>query len=201
MGAMTTLHLAEIVDSTPSEGPGSRFAVWAQGCLRCCEGCCNPEMFDTEGGFEMPLQEVMERLERAVHRVEGISLLGGEPFLQAAALAPLAERARARGLGVVVFTGYLLEELKASAVPGTLALLAVTDLLVDGPYDRECASSRRRWIGSDNQRMHFLTDRYRDNADITEDHTQSVHVRVADGEMQVSGWPEMADALGSKDKE
>jgi anaerobic ribonucleoside-triphosphate reductase activating protein len=76
------------------------------------------------------------------------------------------------------------------------ALLAATDLLVDGPYDHARRSSRRRWIGSDNQRTCYLTERYRGHPDITEDHTQSVHICIRHGELQLSGWPGLADDLG-----
>ena len=192
-----TLCVAEVADATLSEGPGTRFAVWVQGCRQRCEGCCNPEMFEEGQGQRMDLPRLIARLERAAGTVEGISLLGGEPFLQAAPLARLARAARGLHLGVVVFSGYTLEELRASDLHGAADLLAVTDLLVDGPYLRDRASARRRWIGSDNQRMHFLSDRYRDHPDILQDHAQSVHLSISpDGDVQVSGWPSLAEALG-----
>ena len=93
--------------------------------------------------------------------VEGITLLGGEPLAQAAGAAALARRAQALGLSVMVFSGFTLEEIRASADPDALNLLAHTDLLVDGPYLRDRPEPRRRWIGSSNQRVHVLTDRYR----------------------------------------
>jgi len=193
----STVRVADIADATPCEGPGTRLALWVQGCQRRCEGCCNPEMFDEDGGRQVPVAELVRRGERAAaDGAEGISLLGGEPFLQAGPLAELAEAAREQGLGVAVFTGYELEELQQSGDEDALRLLAATDLLVDGPYLHEQRSSRRRWIGSDNQRMHFLTDRYRDHPDILEDGTQGVHIRIADGEVQLSGWPALADAVG-----
>jgi anaerobic ribonucleoside-triphosphate reductase activating protein len=60
----------------------------------------------------------------------------------------------------MVFTGYLLDELRARRDPAVDALLAAVDLLVDGPFDRTRAERTRRWIGSKNQTLHFLTDRY-----------------------------------------
>src|SRR5690606_38213583 len=93
-------------------------------------------------------------------------LLGGEPFAQAEALADVARRVREQaGLSAMVFTGYTLEQLRAAQRPDWDALLGATDLLVDGLYVREQFETRRRWIGSANQRAHFLTDRYARLAD------------------------------------
>src|SRR5439155_27213849 len=84
-------------------------------------------------------------------------------FAQAAAAAALAGAARARGKTVMVFSGYTLAELRARD-DGTAALLAATDLLVDGRYERDLPEPApplgRRWIGSSNQMMHFLTAAY-----------------------------------------
>ena len=57
----------------------------------------------------------------------------------------------------MVFTGHTLED--ARRLPEAAELLAETDILVDGPYVREQPETRRRWIGSTNQRVHFLSDR------------------------------------------
>jgi hypothetical protein len=39
--------------------------------------------------------------------------------------------------------------------------IGVTDLLLDGPYVRDLTDTSRPWLGSSNQRYHFLTPRYR----------------------------------------
>src|SRR5262249_61154693 len=93
--------------------------------------------------------------------IEGITLLGGEPLAHADGAAALAGDVRGRGLSIMVFSGYTLEQARAMADPHVDALLARTDILVDGPYVRELPDTTRRWIGSTNQRIHFLTDRYR----------------------------------------
>ncbi len=89
--------------------------------------------------------------------IEGITLLGGEPFAHAAAGVALARAARELGLSVMVFSGYTIEELQTRPEPEVAELIALTDILVDGPYDREKPDTARRWIGSTNQRIHFLT--------------------------------------------
>jgi organic radical activating enzyme len=87
-------------------------------------------------------------------------LSGGEPFLQAAALADLCARVRAIDptAPVLTYTGFCLEELLTEGRPGYIDLLRQTDVLVDGPYLQEVPSSVAL-MGSGNQRVIFLGDR------------------------------------------
>jgi len=177
------LRVAQRVSSTFAEGPGLRYAIWVQGCTLRCAGCCNPEMFPREGGESIAIDDLVDTI--LAEPVEGISLLGGEPFEQADACARLAERVRTEGRSVMVFTGYRIEEIAGSP------LLAHCDLLVDGRYERSLPESRRRWIGSSNQRMHFLTDRYSPN-DPRFLEGNEVVIRLSRGELSVHGWPAAA---------
>ena len=79
---------------------------------------------------------------------------------QAASLARIAAAARESGLSVLTFTGLLYEDILQKADPDKLALLAYTDLLIDGPYLQAQHDTSRPWVGSKNQRYLFLTDRY-----------------------------------------
>jgi anaerobic ribonucleoside-triphosphate reductase activating protein len=91
----------------------------------------------------------------------------------------------------MVYSGFRLAELEAKIAddePGVARLLAATDLLVDGRYEREQPDSVRRWIGSTNQQLHFRTDRYR--ADAPEFRTgETIELRLVDGELVINGWP------------
>jgi anaerobic ribonucleoside-triphosphate reductase activating protein len=184
------LSVAQIVRCTEAEGPGKRYALWFQGCPLRCPGCCNPEMLPFDGGRRVALEDVLRDIEVAAmeHGVEGITLLGGEPLAHAAGAAALAQELRERGLSVMVFSGYTLEEARALPVPAVADLLALTDILVDGPYIREQPETRRRWIGSANQRIHFLTDRY------TADDprwllSNTLEIRLTGLELTVNGFP------------
>lgn len=188
------LRVAQIARATGSEGPGLRFAVWLQGCLLRCPECCNPEMLDPSGGEERTVAELSAELaETTTEGIVGLTILGGEPFHQSAGAASLAETARGLDLGVMVFTGYGYDRLRDAKHAGCLRLLAATDLLVDGPFVAARKSARRRWIGSENQKMHFLTPRYMGHPGIRSDYTQSVDLRVNEGEMLVTGWPDLVD--------
>jgi anaerobic ribonucleoside-triphosphate reductase activating protein len=198
MSEVDTLRVAQIVPRTEAEGPGVRFAIWTQGCPLRCPGCCNPEMLTFKGGEEWAVDALLEKI-RATDGVEGISLLGGEPTAQATPLARLAHSVRGLGLSVTVFSGFTLQELRASSQPGVDALLAATDLLIDGRFDRERPETRRRWIGSSNQTMHFLSPRY-DPSDPAFIAPNTIEVRWAKGTLQVNGWPSAAASLLGKSR-
>jgi anaerobic ribonucleoside-triphosphate reductase activating protein len=187
------LQVAQTVACTEAEGPGKRFALWFQGCPLRCPGCCNPEMLPFAGGTRMQLEAVVAAVEEAARAqgVEGITLLGGEPLAHAAAGAALARAARARGLTVMVFSGYTLEEARRLTDPAVAELLALTDILVDGPYLREQPERRRRWIGSANQQVHFLTERYRAD-DPRWLLPNTLEVRLRGREVSVNGFPARA---------
>jgi len=183
-----TLSIANIVPVTEAEGPGKRFALWFQGCPLRCPGCCNPEMLPFQGGTPTSLAELLRQIDAVATEIEGITLLGGEPFAHAPGAAKLARSVRERGLTVMIFSGYLLENLQTSTDTAVRELLADTDLLVDGPYQRDLAEPSRRWIGSANQRIHFLTDRYQAD-DPRWQKRNTLELRLSDGELTVNGFP------------
>jgi anaerobic ribonucleoside-triphosphate reductase activating protein len=185
-----SLQLAQIVPATEAEGPGVRFALWFQGCPLRCPGCCNPEMLPFEGGQRMGLAEIVNQIEKAVHTdgVEGITLLGGEPLAHAPAGAALARAVQERKLTVMIFTGFTLDEARQLPDPAVAELLALTDILVDGPYIREKPDTARRWIGSTNQRIHFLSDRYQ--ADDPRWYLpNTLEIRLRGRDLTVNGFP------------
>ena len=187
------LRVAQVVEDTEAEGPGKRFALWVQGCSLRCPGCCNPEMFGAEGGVEADSAELAARALK-VAGLDGVSVLGGEPCEQAEAVADFCERVRAGGLGVMLYSGYRLEELRALRSPAVERLLATTDLLVDGRYERERPEHARRWLGSSNQQLHFLTSRYRkDDPRFATPNT--VELRLSKDGLTVNGWPGGARGL------
>jgi anaerobic ribonucleoside-triphosphate reductase activating protein len=184
------LQIAQVVPCTEAEGPGRRFALWFQGCPLRCPGCCNPEMLPFEGGERIALREVVELVAKAAREqcIEGITLLGGEPLAHAAGAAALTREVHKLGLTIMVFSGYTLEEARTLPDPAVAELLALTDILVDGPYLREQPETRRRWIGSANQRVHFLTDRYRAD-DPCWLLPNTLEIRLRGPELSVNGFP------------
>lgn len=185
---MELLNLHRIVDVTAAEGPGLRCAVWTQGCSVRCPGCFNPQTWTTRGGTLMPWQDLVSRV-LGISGIEGVTLLGGEPFDQPGPLGEFAFAVREAGLSVMTFTGHVLEELPPSK------LLASTDLLVDGPFLADRPEPARPWVGSVNQRFHFLTGRYDESIFST---PNRLELTIApDGAIELNGFAttEVLEAL------
>ncbi len=147
------MRLAGIIPESVVDGPGVRFVVFTQGCPHHCPGCHNPETWDPSGGKEMTLKEILKLIKKKLKNIRGITLSGGDPFLQAAEMAALAREAKKLGLDVVTYTGYTYEELLAIDGPGFKELLEVTDILVDGPFLIQYRDIGLAYRGSSNQRV------------------------------------------------
>lgn len=189
---MSWINLASWLPATEAEGPGRRAALWVQGCQFLCPGCCNPAFLRIAPRELVTAESLVQRLATAQfeHDIEGLTMLGGEPMLQAQGLSELAVGARQLGLSVMVFTGYTLEELRSDPLPGSDRLLAHTDVLVDGRYVAELPEQHRAWAGSSNQRFHYMTDRYDRSIECTDGGNQRVEIRVTEaGRVEVNGWP------------
>jgi anaerobic ribonucleoside-triphosphate reductase activating protein len=184
------LNLARVRPRSRANGPGWRAAVWVQGCSIRCSGCFNPGM---QGHVAQRLLDP-EALADGLWRpdIEGVSILGGEPFEQAAACTRLAQRARARGLSVMVYSGYTHRFLRDSGDPVVQALLAASDLLLAGPFQAARATDGRGWFGSDNQELVFLTDRYDEGIRAQWDEAPVVEAWCDGGVLDWTGIPAVA---------
>ena len=185
------LNIARVLERTRAEGPGLRFCIWTQGCLRNCPGCCNAAMQPLVPRMLVPAQEMATRVLSAAkrHGLEGVTFLGGEPLLQAKGLAEVARSVRHAGLTVMVFTGFTLEECRSNPLPGVAELLAETDVLVDGPYLADHPEPKRNWIGSSNQRFHYFTDAYGSEIENAPAWRGVVEVRVEGDVLRLNGCP------------
>jgi len=178
------VNVAARVAKSAANGPGERFVLWVQGCPLACPGCWNPDTWDFSPRHRMTVDELEAEI-AAVSDIEGVTFSGGEPFAQAVALAELARRVRRRDLSVLVFTGYEMDELRS---PAARALLAETDVLVSGRFrlgERDLLLPLR---GSRNQRIHFLTERYRES-DVAAEVKMEVHLEP-DGRAVLTGFPD-----------
>ena len=194
--APDVVSVARFLASTRAEGPGERTAIWVQGCTIRCPGCFNPHMWGFRGGERVDTATLVARVLDA--GTAGLTLLGGEPFDQAAALARVAAGVRAAGRSVMTFTGYTTDELHRAVDAGradVAALLAETDLLVAGPFLADRIDRVRPWVGSTNQEFVLLTNRIADSVAELVAGPDRLEVTVdASGGIAVNGWAEL-DAL------
>ena len=194
-----SLRWSRFLPSTAAEGPGLRAALWVQGCSVRCPGCFNPHLWAEIGGTVTNTATLANTFvtDAVAAGVEGITLLGGEPFDQAEALATIAEAFRAAGLTVMTFSGYTLDLLTAWSAtrPDIARLLAATDLLIDGPYLRDAPDAVRPWLGSTNQGIRALTPAYADEVARIEKNggLDRLEIRISrDGRIDVNGWADDA---------
>jgi len=150
-------------------------------------------MFADDRGALLEAEELGERIATAPG-IEGLSVLGGEPFQQAAALAVVCRAVRKSGRSVMVYSGYTYAELEAQRAPEVDALLATVDVLADGRFEKDNPEHRRRWLGSANQQLHFITDFYSPE-DPRFLMPNTVELRYVDGQLTINGWPSTADAF------
>ena len=154
------IYLSHRERQTRVLGPGLRYALWVQGCKKRCPGCVFPEgqPLDQNGTY-VAVDELIGEI-MATQGIRGVTISGGEPFLQAKPLLKLIKTLRAQTkLDIMVYSGYQIEELQAKG-GDTAEILRHIDLLVDGEYI-ESQNTDTAYRGSDNQRIHALTPKYR----------------------------------------
>ena len=132
------------------DGPGIRSVIWFQGCPHACPGCHNPATHAIDGGYTMTIEEIIDGV--AKQPWKGVTISGGEPFMQAEALLKLVEGLHGLGKSVWIYSGFTLERLLES-VPQAREILKYAQTLVDGPYIRELRDPLLEFRGSSNQRL------------------------------------------------
>jgi len=144
------------------DGDGLRFVLWTQGCLHNCLGCHNPNTHDLEGGYLEDIAEICRQMDQIDYH-DGISISGGEPFLQAKELLPIVKHAKNNGMNVWVYTGFTIEELLTMEQAEIRELLEEIDILVDGRFVQALFSYDLLHRGSSNQRVINVKEYLKDN--------------------------------------
>lgn len=142
------IRIAGLVPESFVDGDGIRFAIFMQGCQRHCEGCHNPETHSLDGGRLIDTEEIISSIKKNP-LLDGITLTGGEPFLQVEAANEVACAAKNLGFNVWCYTGYTFEELPKDAE----SLLKNIDVLIDGEYIERLRNLELQFRGSSNQRI------------------------------------------------
>ena len=156
--SVTVLNMAELRCSAPVQfdsivdGEGLRAVVWTQGCPHGCPGCHNPQTHAFDGGTLMLAETIADQL-KAHFYLDGVTFSGGEPMMQAAVCALLAEEIHKLGMNVWCYTGYQWETLLEKRDPDQMAFLKQIDVLIDGRFVQAQADPQLHWRGSANQRV------------------------------------------------
>lgn len=146
------LRIAGTVNDSIVDGTGIRFTIFTQGCPHHCRGCHNPETHDFNGGRVIDTAELLEKI-KGNPLLDGVTFSGGEPFMQADALADLAVEIKKLGLNIITYTGFTFEELfKNRDKNGWGRLLEMSDYLIDGKFEIDKKDWEIKFRGSSNQR-------------------------------------------------
>jgi anaerobic ribonucleoside-triphosphate reductase activating protein len=185
---MTSLLLSKAHYPVTTLGPGTRAGIWTQGCTIGCDGCLSRDTWEADPRAETPVEAVLGWLRSLSGPVDGITISGGEPFQQPAALTELLLGVHEwRGedpVDILVFSGYAYSRL--SRAGESRGILDLCDAVVAGPYvdGRNDGSPLR---GSSNQRLVPLSDLGRERYDIrsgvaaSPEHDRRMQVSVNDG--------------------
>lgn len=145
-----------------ANGTGCRTTLFVSGCRNACRGCFQPQTWAFDYGEEFDAkiqQEILDSLAPAY--VQGLTLLGGEPFEEEnqEELVPFLRRVKEQypGKNIWAFTGYLYDrDLQPGGrkhTPWTDEMLSMIDVLVDGPFVLEEKDITLKFRGSRNQRI------------------------------------------------
>ena len=161
---MNKINIGYTYPCTQALGPGKRYAIWVRGCNNHCPGCTSPELQRHTPETYRDVDELAQDIV-ATKGIDGITISGGEPILQAEALGLLLQKVKLirPELNVILFTGYSFDRLPQ----GAENVLKYVDLLIDGEYLRDF-NDGIGLRGSTNQRFIYLSDALKEYTSIIE---------------------------------
>ena len=156
------MNYGNIKECDIADGPGVRVSLFVSGCRHHCKGCFNKETWDFDYGMPYTKEtedEIIRLL--APSYIQGITLLGGEPFEpeNQKELAGLLKRVRETypDKDIWCYTGYLydvdLPEGGRVHTEVTEEMLSYIDVLVDDEFIEEEKDVTLVFRGSRNQRI------------------------------------------------
>lgn len=173
-------------------GPGRRLGIWFQGCSIRCPGCISADTWGSGRGL-LELHELLEQVEGWLPECDGITISGGEPFDQCDALDELLRGLRSKvGIDILVYSGHPFERLNEPL----RRMDGFIDALISEPYLAHAPQSLPL-RGSDNQRLHMLTELGRERFSAFEhpDHCKKTFDVMFDddGAVWLAGIPRRGD--------
>ena len=135
-------------------GYGQRIGIWTIGCVHECMNCSNPELWKPNPSKEVSIERILRYIEK-IPRADGITITGGDPFLQSEELLRFVIKLKEMGYSdILVYSGYTLAELKRQGDTVNQILVNI-GVLVDGRYVDEL-NDNKSFRGSSNQKIIVL---------------------------------------------
>lgn len=150
------IRSAGFIKNSMANGKGIRFVLFTQGCEHKCEGCHNMHTWDVNGGHDIKIYEILNLIKNEMPIVSGVTISGGEPFMQPDSLLELVRRIKDElNLEVAIYTGYKKEELECLGNKSIDEILNLADVIIDGKFEKDNIEGALRYTGSANQRIHY----------------------------------------------
>lgn len=180
------LNVASYRTDVTSLGPGKRFAIWVQGCPFDCKNCMSQSWIP----FEVAnLIEVKQLAKKIIEQrdIEGITLSGGEPMMQASMLTKLLSEVKSArpDLNVICFTGFKFKQLQW---PESQQLLKYVDVIICGLYV-DALNNNKGLRGSTNQEVIFLSEKLKKHEESFLFGAREIEVTVAKIDAFITGMP------------
>lgn len=151
------------------DGIGVRNSIYVSGCLFACKGCFNQAAQRFDYGEDFTSEWLAKIVQDCAHEaISGITLLGGEPFLNTPVCLEITTAIRqtyGSTKDIWAYSGYTYEQLKTGSLDKQ-ALLKTIDVLVDGPFEIAKRDTTLAFRGSSNQRIIDVNHSLRTNTTI-----------------------------------
>ena len=185
------INIAAFKKQVKTLGPGNRIAVWVQGCNKSCPGCISKEWQSKEPNVLIDVRKLFAIIYKCNedNKLEGITISGGEPFIQPEPLYYLCKWLKEyTSLGIIVFTGYKYDDLVKRDQSIINKLLNNIDLLIAGPFKKEL-NDNKGLRGSSNQTFNYLTEKYLKYKEEIESGVREVEITFNEKESFLIGVP------------
>lgn len=143
------IRIHSILPESMVDGPGLRTVIFVQGCDKRCHGCHNPGTWEKNGGSLCSVNDLVEKIV-GIAETRRVTISGGEPLLQLAAVMDLARSLKGRGFDLCLYTGR-----EESDVPREI--YTIFDAVKTGPYNDEKRTYVTPYVGSTNQKFSLRT--------------------------------------------
>ena len=153
------MQVGKILFPITTLGPGNRLGIWVQGCNRFCKGCSNPELQIFDESKDISPHKIFEAITN--FGFDGVTISGGEPFLQVKDLKILVKYFNDAGYDdILIYTGFMLDELLNKNDDDINFILSHIAVLVDSPFDINLVDDVPL-RGSSNQKVWILNSKYK----------------------------------------
>ena len=171
------MQIDRIFFPTKTLGPGKRLSIWTIGCKRQCKNCSNPELWEENPDKDINISDIISIIKMHKNEIEGITITGGEPFLQHSELHLLLKELNNLDFyDIIVFTGFSYSELSENL--DYKKCLEYIGVLIDGEYVDEL-NNNIGLRGSSNQNIIILKESLKKlyhNSDIQQRESQIINL-------------------------